>query len=260
MRQSDVLSDFASEIGQGDMFKAHSFESVSVDEITISSEASKILAKPKGRYFVLTFQRQSLDRKHLSEAMHKCVSSLISFKEGEKAMVIGLGNDSLVADSFGTSTARLIATSVGSVISISPGVEGTTGLDSGAFVGIVANYASPDAIVMLDSLYSNAPERMLECIQISNAPLSAGSGLDKKRDSLEKLPKAKAILSIGYTTTAGMDLKHVPAKSGTDSAQYSRHDTAVITPADCDHYVRVISEIAADVLNKSLAPIGGKTS
>ncbi|MCL1803348.1 MAG: GPR endopeptidase [Eubacteriaceae bacterium] len=240
---SDVMTDFAGEIGAEGGFYTTSEGRISIDEINIGQAASQALNKPAGKYFVLGFDRLELNRAELLEAMHKCIKRLIKFKKSEKAMVIGLGNEMLTADSFGVLTAKLVDAKINSIYSITPGVAAQSGMESADYISILATAALPDHIIMVDSLFTQNHSNLLESIQIANAPLGAGSGIDKKRDSLAKLPKAKSVLSIGYTTTASLQLPNRQA--------------CVVTPADCDAYVTTISSIAAEALNMSLSLTGG---
>jgi len=252
---SDFMADFANEMPAGASagFAEEKIGSISINELTLPPAAAAALGKSPGRYYTLTFDRLSYERQELAEAMHKCIGRLITFIEGEKAMVIGLGNESLAADRFGSSAAKGVRPSPGKVFCILPGVEGTTGIDSAEYIRLFASYAAPDAIVLLDAMHTSSPNKLLESIQISDTPLEAGSGLGKRRESLKGLPRAAKVLSIGYATTAY--LKWSDPQSG--KLQHRGSDNMVITPADCDAYVQDISGLTAEVLNAALSPTGG---
>lgn len=253
MRISDLMTDFAKDIKPGELITTRKLGSINIDEFNINEVTSKHLNKPIGRYISAEFDRADLEPGELEKLIACSAGELCALSDKSSVMVIGLGNEGLIADSFGwiaSKSVKTIKTENLRITSIAPSVAGQTGIDSDDMIASLIQLVGPSHIIMLDSLLSREHNRMLNALQISNAPLPFGSGTDPKRAIAGCIPKGVSVLSIGYATTS--ILKLTSSLSGSVKYQHGGSDI-VITPSDCDYHIRKIAEITANAINGFLS-------
>src|SRR5699024_3845695 len=72
------------------------------------------------------------------------------------------------------------------VAAMSPGVMGTTGMETSDIVLSVIERLKPDFVIVVDALASKSVERINETIQITDTGIHPGSGVGNKRNELSK--------------------------------------------------------------------------
>ena len=87
-----------------------------------------------------------------------------------------------------------------SVCAISPGVLGTTGIETSEIVEGVIQKVKPDLIIAIDALASRKAERINTTIQICDTGIKPGSGLGNKRKGINKEELGVPVISIGVPT------------------------------------------------------------
>lgn len=86
------------------------------------------------------------------------------------------------------------------VCAISPGVLGTTGIETAEIVkGIVSNI-KPKMLIVIDSLASKSIERISTTIQIADTGIAPGAGVGNKRAELSKDTLGIPVIAIGIPT------------------------------------------------------------
>ncbi len=194
-------------------------EDVIVTRVEVLDEGGvKIIGKPIGKYITLessSLRKADADFKDsMSKLLAKELKAIIPKKDNIKALVVGLGNWDVTPDALGPKVVSKVFvtrhlfkmynkegdTDVSEVSAISPGVMGTTGLETSEVVkGIVEN-SKPDIVIVVDALASRKMERVNSTIQISTTGITPGSGLGNKRKALNESNLGVPVIAIGVPT------------------------------------------------------------
>ena len=152
----------------------------------MSDGASKALNKPIGKYITIESQKLKEDDDEVHEKIARKVSEAIvelgKLKEGDTVFVVGLGNWNVTADSLGPKVItdvditrhlldympEYVLPGTRSVCAVSPGVLGTTGIETGEIIKGITDKIKPNLIIALDALASRKMERVSTTIQISD--------------------------------------------------------------------------------------------
>ncbi len=184
----------------------------------LDDEGAQIIGKPRGKYITLesaSLRKADADFKdEMSKLLAKELKAILPKKDNIKALVVGLGNWDVTPDALGPKVVSKVFVTrhlfklynkeddvdVSEVSAISPGVMGTTGLETSEVVkGIVEN-SRPDIVIVVDALASRKMERVNSTIQISTTGITPGSGLGNKRKALDESNLGVPVIAIGVPT------------------------------------------------------------
>lgn len=192
---------------------------VKITKVRIKDEiGERAMGKPIGTYItmdipaVTNYDGDSMDE--VSEAMAKVLSPMVTLENNMTALVVGLGNSSITPDALGPKViAKLMITrhlkelvpdsideSIRPVCGISPGVLGTTGIETGEIIKGVVEKIKPNLIICIDALASRKMERVNRTIQIGDTGISPGSGVGNKRMEISKRTLGIPVIAIGVPT------------------------------------------------------------
>jgi spore protease len=192
---------------------------VKITKVRIKDEiGERAMGKPIGTYItmdipaVTNYDGDSMDE--VSEAMAKVLTPMVTLENNMTALVVGLGNSSITPDALGPKViAKLMITrhlkelvpdsideSIRPVCGISPGVLGTTGIETGEIIKGVVEKIKPNLIICIDALASRKMERVNRTIQIGDTGISPGSGVGNKRMEISKRTLGIPVIAIGVPT------------------------------------------------------------
>lgn len=192
---------------------------VKITKVRIKDEiGERAMGKPIGTYITLDiptvthYDGDSMDE--VSEAMAKVLSPMINLEKSMTALVVGLGNSSITPDALGPKViSKLMITrhlkelvpdsideSIRPVCGISPGVLGTTGIETGEIIKGVVEKIKPNLIICIDALASRKMERVNKTIQIGDTGISPGSGVGNKRMEISHRTLGIPTIAIGVPT------------------------------------------------------------
>ncbi len=196
-------------------------EGISINRLQVESdEASRQLGKSKGRY--LTFEVPGLRRKdtglqdRLSEVLAR---ELVDFLElpsnlNHAVLVVGLGNWNVTPDSLGPKVIedllvtrhaismgeRILGEGFRAVCALSPGVLGTTGIETGEIVAALVNRVKPSMLIVIDALAARRLERLHTTIQVADSGINPGSGVGNNRLGINRQTMGIPVVAIGVPT------------------------------------------------------------
>lgn len=193
-----------------------------VDDIVITDvflDDVNSLKKIKGNYITIEFKdiTDSDNYNSVKEIVIKKIKKMLekmNIKSSDKCLFIGLGNEASTPDSLGPKVKKnIIVTShiyeMGSldtkyrvVSAISPGVKGTTGIETHDIIESVVRKIKPDFVVVVDSLASESIDRLNKTIQMTDTGIHPGRGIGNKRKELSKKTLNIPVLAIGVPTVA----------------------------------------------------------
>lgn len=248
-------------------------DGVSVTTVEIlDHRGEKALGKPVGTYVTVTLEHL-LQPDKLNQAaavLGQELRSLLALRPGAYVLVVGLGNLAVTPDAVGPrSLEHLLVTrhlveqlpdqfgSLRPVSALSPGVLGTTGLESAEIVRGVVDRVRPDSVVVVDALASRSPERVCSTVQLADTGIVPGSGVGNSRRAFNRDALGVPVAAVGVPTvvdaaTLAADLME---KSGLD-ADYDRiapHGAGlIVTPREIDERVQVIARVVSLGVNLAL--------
>ena len=120
---------------------------------------------------------------------------------GAPVLVVGLGNRAITPDALGpkvheyTLVTRHLVRQVPEhfgdlrpVASLSAGVLGTTGMESGELVQAVSERLRPACVIAVDALASRSLKRLCRTVQLADTGIAPGSGVGNHRAALDRAP------------------------------------------------------------------------
>lgn len=190
---------------------------VFVEDINVDNNLSLELNKDIGLYKTITFKdiTDSSNFNEVLEVISKEFREILknnNIKEEDKVLIIGLGNRKSTPDSLGPKVIDNILVTrhlfnYGEVekgyrnVSIfSPGVTGSTGIETGDSIRAIVKEIKPDFIIVIDALATNSIDRLNKTIQITNSGIIPGSGVDNSRVKISKENMNVPVIAIGVPT------------------------------------------------------------
>ena len=188
-------------------------------EVT-SKEGEKAIGKPIGNYITIDVKDLKIatedEIQNAANILSNEISNLISnhIEKNEEILVIGLGNLYVTPDSLGPKVIKdidvtrhlikympqYIEDGTRVVSAISPGVLGTTGIETIEIIkGIVENI-KPKLLIVVDALASRSLERISSSIQISDTGIVPGAGVENKRKEINENTLGIPVIAIGIPT------------------------------------------------------------
>jgi len=126
-------------------------------------------------------------------------------------LVVGLGNLYVTPDSLGPKvikdiditrhflkyTPEYIDPNTRPVTAISPGVLGTTGIETAEIIKGIVDNVHPKLVIVIDSLASKSIERISSTIQIADTGIIPGAGVGNARNELSENTLGIPVIAIG---------------------------------------------------------------
>lgn len=188
----------------------------------IDLEQSKILNKKAGNYYTIDLSNNNIRDTDTSIRLEKVISKvlrqIIDEKKltNKKCLVVGLGNINVTPDSLGPYvvdnvivTRHLfelnnISEGFCNVSAISPGVMGTTGIETYDIISSVVNKIKCDYLIVVDALATSSISRVNKVIQITDSGINPGSGVGNKRKELSIDTLGVPVIALGVPTVVDL--------------------------------------------------------
>ncbi len=214
--RTDLIIDDFKDINNEYYNKKIISKDVYVESIDIKDDNNSY-NKKKGLYKTISF-KDITDKDNFNLVLNTFIEEfkdmmwLNNIKEGDKVLIIGLGNINSTPDSLGPKVLDNILVTrhlflLGDVeegyrnVSIlCPGVTGITGIETKDMITSVVNTTKPDFIIVIDALATSSIERLNKTIQITNSGITPGSGVNNSRLSISEETINKKVLVIGIPT------------------------------------------------------------
>ncbi len=241
---------------------------IAINRLEIETEqAAAQLGKSRGRY--LTFEVPGLRRKdaalqdHVSEIMAR---ELVRFLElpanlTQSVLVVGLGNWNVTPDSLGpkvieellvtrhavTGGENILGEGFRAVCAISPGVLGTTGMETGEIVAALVQRVKPVLVIVVDALAARRLERLHTTIQVADSGISPGSGVGNNRLGINRQTVGVPTVAIGVPTV--VDASTIASEAFDALAEHFKKDARghalgnVMRDFDWEQRRRLITEV-----------------
>lgn len=261
-------------------------DGVYVTEIRVENEAgAKIIGKPAGRYITI----EAPDIKYSDSVYEKTclaiareIKKLCKIEKDTKTLVVGLGNDLITPDALGpvavsklmvtnhikTHLAEVLDDSYSSVCALTPGVLGTTGIETTDIIKGVADKIKPEIVICVDALAARSAGRIATTFQLCDTGISPGSGVENKRSEINEETVGAKVIAIGVPTVvdaatiASDSIDAALSKSGEladgdkreiiKTALTENAGNMMVTPKDIDLVIERAAKTVANGINLAL--------
>lgn len=272
---------------------------IEISRVKITNEeGEKALAKPIGNYITLDVKNMKTadDEKieEIAEAVANELRNVIGkhINDTEDILVVGLGNLEVTPDSLGPKVIsnieitrhileympKLMPADTRPVSAISPGVLGTTGIETMEILkGIVENI-KPKLLIVIDALAARSIERISSSIQIADTGIVPGAGVDNKRKEISQKTLGIPVIALGIPMVVDLasitndcinlfieslqqkamsneylnELKEKDNYEEIKEALIPRDYNMIVTPKEIDILIENMSKIVSKGINKAL--------
>ena len=196
-------------------------ENIKTTTVKITNEnGEKSIGKPIGTYVTIDIKqlKDATDEdiqvygNALSLELKKMVNNHI--KNEEDVLIVGLGNIYVTPDSLGPKVIneidvtrhiikympQYIETGTRPISAVSPGVLGTTGIETLEIIDGIVKNINPKLIIVIDALASRSMNRISSSIQLSDTGIVPGAGVDNTRKELSEKTLGVPVIAIGIPT------------------------------------------------------------
>ena len=274
-------------------------ENIKVERVKITNEnGQNAIGKPIGNYITIDVKGLKIAQEEeiqkaaetLSKELKKVVDTHID-NQGE-VLVVGLGNIYVTPDSLGPKVINEIEVTrhiinylpqyveegTRMVSAISPGVLGTTGIETMEILKGIVDNIKPKLVIVIDALASRNIERISSTVQLSDTGIVPGAGVGNTRSEISKETLGIPVVAIGIPTVVEtavlvndcLDLLieklQDEAKSNDALNQLKEQDNyeeinealvpqdynLIVTPKEIDDLIENMKEIVSRGINQSL--------
>jgi len=164
----------------------------------------------KGDYFTISFDDKVLYKEEntLEKIFSKVFKTFLGkYHKGGPILIVGLGNSSIIGDSFGNKVLeKLIATNhyndfltIPKVALFAPETTNKTGISSFKLIEMVVNYLKPDVIVLIDSFVTKNKDHLNRTLELNDCGVIFADQL-RSNKIIDEKTFSIPVLSIGYIT------------------------------------------------------------
>ena len=274
-------------------------ENIKVSRVKITNEnGEQAIGKEKGIYVTIDLKDlKNVDENEIQKAsdtlsneLKAIIQNHVSFKDD--IMVVGLGNMYVTPDSLGPKVIneidvtrhiikylpQYIDENARPVTAFSPGVLGTTGIETYEILKGIVDNVKPKLLIVIDALASRSIERISSTIQISDTGIVPGAGVGNTRQEISEKTLGIPVVALGIPTVVEsavlvndcLDLliekMQNEAKSNVFLNQLKEQDNyetikdtlnpqnynMIVTPKEIDNLIENMKDVVARGINKSL--------
>ena len=198
---------------------------IKITEVRVVNEnGANSIGKPIGSYITIDIKKLKVATEEeienygniLSNELRKLIDKHASKKD--EILVVGLGNIYVTPDSLGPKVINeidvtrhilkympeVLEEGTRSVSAISPGVLGTTGMETLEIVNGIVDNVKPKLIIVIDALASRSMDRISSSIQLADTGIVPGAGVGNTRKELSKSTLNIPVIAIGIPTVVDL--------------------------------------------------------
>ena len=274
-------------------------ESIKVYKVKVKNEeGAQAIQRPIGNYVTIDVRKMNNITNEQKEQIAYTISSELQeliknqISKKEEILVVGLGNLYSTPDSLGPKVIQnvdvtrhifkylpqYVNENDREVSAISPGVLGTTGIETQEILKGIVDNVKPKLIIVIDSLASKSIERISSSVQISDTGIIPGAGVGNKRKELSKATLGVPVIAIGIPTVVDVatitndclelfidklqeeeksnnyinQLKEENNYEEIKNALIPKDFNLIVTPKEIDELIVNMTDVVAMGINKSL--------
>jgi len=200
-------------------------EKIKVNRVIVVDEKGEdAIGKLKGSYITVDLKGLKTateeDITKASETITNELKVLIEKHVGvqDSILVVGLGNESVTPDALGPKVieeidvTRHILTYMPEVLdegarevsAVSPGVLGTTGIETQEILKGIVDNVKPKLLIVIDALASKSIERISSTVQIADTGIVPGAGVGNTRKEISQKTLGVPVIALGIPTVVDL--------------------------------------------------------
>ncbi len=270
----------------------------------LNENGATALSKEIGKYITMEIKDikylEEKDKNKIINTLSNEIKNLIGEDKTKSILVVGLGNIYVTPDSLGPKVVQtvditrhlinfakdLVEPDTRSVSALSPGVLGTTGIETSEIITSVCNEVKPDIVIAIDSLASSSINRLGTTIQLSNTGITPGAGVRNKREGINQNTLNVPVIAIGVPTVVDMatitseaidkmvEITKQKIENGDNSVSKEQiervinifnddnkynmianaldTDNFIVTPKEIDDVIQIVSDLISGGINMSI--------
>lgn len=270
----------------------------------LNENGATALSKEIGKYITMEIKDikylEEKDKNKIINTLSNEIKNLIGEDKTKSILVVGLGNIYVTPDSLGPKVVQtvditrhlinfakdLVEPDTRSVSALSPGVLGTTGIETSEIITSVCNEVKPDIVIAIDSLASSSINRLGTTIQLSNTGITPGTGVRNKREGINQNTLNVPVIAIGVPTVVDMatitseaidkmvEVTKQKIENGDNSVNKEQiekvinvfnddnkynmianvldTDNFIVTPKEIDDVIQIVSDLISGGINMSI--------
>ncbi len=270
----------------------------------LNENGATALSKEIGKYITMEIKDikylEEKDKNKIINTLSNEIKNLIGEDKTKSILVVGLGNIYVTPDSLGPKVVQsvditrhlinfakdLVEPDTRSVSALSPGVLGTTGIETSEIITSVCNEVKPDIVIAIDSLASSSINRLGTTIQLSNTGITPGAGVRNKREGINQNTLNVPVIAIGVPTVVDMatitseaidkmvEVTKQKIENGDNSVKKEQiervinifnddnkynmianvldTDNFIVTPKEIDDVIQIVSDLISSGINMSI--------
>lgn len=257
-------------------------DNVTVTRVRITNyEGERALDKKIGNYITIDAKRiHNITEEQENEIINivsKELAKLIDkhIKKTDEILIVGLGNLYATPDSLGSKVVEnieitrhikiylpnAIDKNVRSVSAFTPGVLGTTGIETSEVVRGIVDNIKPKLVIAIDSLCSKNIDRINKSIQICDTGIVPGGGVGNRREELSTDTLGIPVIAIGVPTvldaaTIVVDALNICEVDVSEDDIINKLKLSnfnfIVTPKEIDELIENMSTIVSEGINEAL--------
>lgn len=270
----------------------------------LNENGATALSKEIGKYITMEIKDikylEEKDKNKIINTLSNEIKNLIGEDKTKSILVVGLGNIYVTPDSLGPKVVQtvditrhlinfakdLVEPDTRSVSALSPGVLGTTGIETSEIITSVCNEVKPDIVIAIDSLASSSINRLGTTIQLGNTGITPGAGVRNKREGINQNTLNVPVIAIGVPTVVDMatitseaidkmvEVTKQKIENGDNSVNKEQiekvinifnddnkynmianvldTDNFIVTPKEIDDVIQIVSDLISGGINMSI--------
>lgn len=266
----------------------------------LDKNGAEAIGKPVGSYITIDIQKLKVateeDIQESAEVLAKELRVLLGEHANPKdeILVVGLGNQYVTPDALGpkvineidvtrhilTYMPQVLSSQTRPVSAISPGVLGTTGIETLEILKGIVDNIHPKMLIVIDALASRSIERISSTIQLADTGITPGAGVGNTRKELSQSTLGIPVIALGIPTVVelatlisdGIDIFIDRLQEKSESNEYlnklQQEDkyeevkealkvgeyNMIVTPKEIDDLIENMKDIVARGINMATQP------
>ena len=257
-------------------------DDIRITRVEITDEnGEKALQKRKGNYVTIDFKKINnitVEKEQvLIDAFVGELKRIINrhVNRSDEILIVGLGNLYATPDSLGSKVVQnieitrhikkylpnAISKETRSVSAVTPGVLGTTGIETVEIIKGIVDNIKPKLIIAVDSLCSKNIDRINKSIQISDTGIIPGGGVGNRQEELSEKTLGIPVIGIGVPTVLDAATIVIDTLNACD-INVSENEIVnkmqlndfnfIVTPKEIDSLIDNITNVVSEGINMSL--------
>lgn len=197
------------------------YQNIKLIETKVDLKLSKEINKKQGDYYLIDISNENINDSTSLLKIEEFLTNLLKkilkrekITSKHKGLIVGLGNLNITPDSLGPKVVdkvivtrhlfeldeESISDGISNICALSPGVMGTTGIETSDIIKAIIEKINIDYVIVVDALKASTINRINKTIQITNSGISPGSGVGNRRKELSKDVLGIPVIAIGVPT------------------------------------------------------------